>query len=50
VAAIKGQLPKPEEYLSIFREKLLPNQDKIYRYLQFDEMGNFTLHYTGAKF
>ena len=31
-------------------EKLLPNQDKIYRYLYFDEMGEFTLHYTGAHF
>lgn len=50
VAAIKGHLPKPEEYLSIVTEKLLPNQDKIYRYLQFDEMGDFTLHYTGARF
>jgi len=50
VAAIKGCLPKAEEYLSIVAEKLLPNQDKIYRYLQFDEMGDFTLHYTGARF
>ena len=50
VAAIKGQLPQPEEYLSIVRERLLPNQDKIFRYLQFDEMGDFTLHYTGARF
>jgi len=50
VAAVKGQLPTPEEYFSIVKEKLLPNQDKIYRYLQFDEMADFTLHYTGAKF
>jgi aconitate hydratase 2/2-methylisocitrate dehydratase len=50
VAAIKGQLPTPEEYFSIVREKLISNQEKIYRYLQFDEMGEFTLHYTGAKF
>jgi aconitate hydratase 2/2-methylisocitrate dehydratase len=50
VAAIKGQLPTPEEYLSIVREKLISNQERIYRYLQFDEMGEFTLHYTGAKF
>jgi len=50
VAAIKGHLPKPEEYLSIVTDKLLSNQDKIYRYLQFDEMGDFTLHYTGARF
>ncbi|MEW5900841.1 MAG: bifunctional aconitate hydratase 2/2-methylisocitrate dehydratase [Acidobacteriota bacterium] len=50
VAAVKGELPTPEEYLSAVQEKLIPNQDKIYRYLQFDELGDFALHYAGARF
>jgi len=50
VAAVKGQLPTPEEYFSLVKEKLIPDQEKIYRYLQFDDMGDFGLHYTGAKF
>jgi aconitate hydratase 2/2-methylisocitrate dehydratase len=50
MAAIKGALPTAEEYFAVFNEKLLPNQDKLYRYLYFDEMGDFTLHYTGAHF
>ncbi len=50
VAAVRGELPTPEDYFSIVREKLLPDQEKIYRYLQFDEMGDFTLHYTGARY
>jgi aconitate hydratase 2/2-methylisocitrate dehydratase len=50
MAAIKGALPTAAEYFSLFNEKLLPNQEKLYRYLYFDEMGDFTLHYTGAHF
>ncbi len=50
IAALKGELPKVEEYFSIVGKKLVPHQDKIYRYLYFDEMAEFTLHYTGAHF
>jgi aconitate hydratase 2/2-methylisocitrate dehydratase len=50
IAAIKGELPSSAEYFAVIREKLLPEQDKIYRYLYFDEMGDFMLHYTGAHF
>jgi aconitate hydratase 2/2-methylisocitrate dehydratase len=50
VAAVRGELPKPEDYFAVVHAKLVPNQEKIYRYLQFDEMGDFTLHYTGARF
>jgi len=50
IAALKGELPKAEEYLSIVGQKLVPYQDKIYRYLYFDEIPEFTLHYTGAHF
>jgi aconitate hydratase 2/2-methylisocitrate dehydratase len=50
VAAVRGRLPSPEEYFSVVNERLVPNQEKIYRYLQFDELPGFTLHYTGARF
>jgi len=32
------------------KEKVEPAGDEIHRYLYFDEMGDFTLHYTGAHF
>jgi len=50
MAGIKGALPTAAEYFAAFNEKLLPNREKIYRYLHFDEMGDFALHYTGAHF
>jgi aconitate hydratase 2/2-methylisocitrate dehydratase len=50
IAALKGELPKVEEYFSVVGQKLVPHQDTIYRYLYFDEMAEFTLHYTGARF
>jgi len=33
-----GRLPSSEEYLAVYKEKVEPNSQKIYRYLQFDEM------------
>lgn len=50
IAALRGELPMVEEYLSVVGQKLVPHQDEIYRYLYFDEMAEFTLHYTGAHF
>ncbi len=50
VAALKGQLPSVEEYMAVMKEKVEPAGDEIHRYLYFDEMGDFTLHYTGAHF
>ncbi|MDD2499574.1 MAG: bifunctional aconitate hydratase 2/2-methylisocitrate dehydratase [Geobacter sp.] len=38
VAARMGKLPTPAEFLAIYNEKVAPNKEKIYRYLQFDEM------------
>lgn len=38
VTAMLGRLPEPAEYLAIYREKVEPNSQKVYRYLQFDEM------------
>jgi aconitate hydratase 2/2-methylisocitrate dehydratase len=47
VCALKGAIPTPEEYLAIMKEKVLPQADQIYRYLQFDEIKEGTLHYSG---
>ncbi len=41
VTALLGRLPKPAEFLEIYKEKIEPNKDKIYKYLQFDEMPEY---------
>ncbi len=41
VAARLGKLPTPAEFLEIYNEKIVPNKEKIYRYLQFDEMPEY---------
>jgi len=38
VISLLGKLPTADEYLKIIKEKIEPNADKIYKYLQFDEM------------
>ena len=43
VAALSGKLPNPEEYFAVFKEKILPHEDEVYRYHQFDEMENLSL-------
>ncbi len=50
VAALQGRLPSVEEYMAVMKEKVEPASAEIHRYLYFDEMGDFTLHYTGAHF
>jgi aconitate hydratase 2 / 2-methylisocitrate dehydratase len=50
VAALKGKLPTVAEYMAVMNEKVEPASGDIHRYLYFDEMGEFTLHYTGAHF
>jgi aconitate hydratase 2/2-methylisocitrate dehydratase len=47
IAALKGELPAPDEYFLIMKEKVLPFAADIYRYLQFDEMKDFSLQYAG---
>ena len=42
VAAGLGKLPTPAEYLEVYKARIEPNQAKIYRYLQFDEMPDYT--------
>ncbi len=46
VSALEGQLPSPEKYFSVIEEKVLPKAREIYRYLQFDEMKDFSLDYS----
>ncbi|HEY5996513.1 MAG TPA: bifunctional aconitate hydratase 2/2-methylisocitrate dehydratase [Candidatus Deferrimicrobiaceae bacterium] len=41
VTAVLGRLPQPSEYLDVYREKIGPNKEKIYKYLQFDEMPDY---------
>jgi aconitate hydratase 2/2-methylisocitrate dehydratase len=41
VTALLGRLPKPAEFFAIYKEKIEPNKDKIYKYLQFDEMPEY---------
>ncbi len=46
VAALEGKLPLPERYFSVIEEKVIPKASKIYRYLQFDGMEDFSLDYS----
>jgi aconitate hydratase 2/2-methylisocitrate dehydratase len=41
VAATLGRLPTKDEYFKIYNEKVAPKADKIYRYLQFDELADY---------
>jgi aconitate hydratase 2/2-methylisocitrate dehydratase len=45
VAALKGQIPTPAEYFEVMNKKVLPFASDIYRYLDFDEMKDFSLSY-----
>ena len=41
VASNLGRLPTPEEYFKSYAEKIAPKADKVYRYLQFDELKDY---------
>jgi len=45
VTALKGELPTPAEYFEFYNKKVVPNKAEIYRYLEFDKMGDFELSY-----
>ncbi|MBT0652979.1 bifunctional aconitate hydratase 2/2-methylisocitrate dehydratase [Geomobilimonas luticola] len=36
-----GKIPTPKEYLAIYKEKIEPKKDSVYKYLQFDEMAEY---------
>ena len=41
VTALLGRLPDTGEYMKFYLEKIEPQKDNIYRYLQFDEMPEY---------
>ena len=41
VTANLGRLPTKEEYFAVYAEKIAPKLDKVYRYLQFDELAGY---------
>ncbi|MBO8231000.1 bifunctional aconitate hydratase 2/2-methylisocitrate dehydratase [Prochlorococcus marinus str. MU1404] len=43
VCALLGKIPEVEEYQDITKNKINPYSDELYRYLQFDEIHNFSL-------
>ncbi|QBG48378.1 bifunctional aconitate hydratase 2/2-methylisocitrate dehydratase [Verrucomicrobia bacterium S94] len=43
VVALKGELPSPQEYVDIVGPKLKGRTDEIYRYLNFDQMTEFSV-------
>ena len=43
VCALLGKIPEIEEYQDITKNKINPYSDELYRYLQFDEIHDFSL-------
>jgi aconitate hydratase 2/2-methylisocitrate dehydratase len=41
VIATTGKIPTMAEYLAVYKEKIEPKKEEIYRYLQFDEMDQY---------
>lgn len=41
IIAMTGRMPTPADYLAIYKEKIEPHKDRIYKYLQFDEMDGY---------
>ncbi|WP_041230373.1 bifunctional aconitate hydratase 2/2-methylisocitrate dehydratase [Deferribacteres bacterium DY0037] len=45
ITALCGELPTKEKYFELFEKKVTPNKEEIYKYLEFDKMGDFELSY-----
>jgi aconitate hydratase 2/2-methylisocitrate dehydratase len=41
VAATMGKLPTVKEFMAVYKEKVEPKKETIYKYLQFDEMADY---------
>ncbi len=41
VISIIGKLPTPAEYLAVYKEKIEPKKEMVYKYLQFDELDEY---------
>jgi aconitate hydratase 2/2-methylisocitrate dehydratase len=48
VAASLGKLPTPAEYFEAYAAKIAPRAEKVYRYLQFDELPEYQAGRKGA--
>ena len=42
VTSNMGKLPTPAEYLAVYKEKVAPKKEEIYKYLQFNEMDGYS--------
>lgn len=45
ITALAGKLPTPAEYYAVYKEKIQPHKEKIYRYLKFHKMKDLRLEY-----
>lgn len=45
ITAILGELPTPAQYFEYMSTKVAPKAAEIYKYLEFDKMGDFELSY-----
>ena len=43
VCALLGRIPEVNEYQDITKDKINPYSKELYRYLQFDEINDFSL-------
>ncbi len=41
VISSTGKIPTPAEYLAVYKEKISPKAESVYKYLQFDEMDGY---------
>jgi aconitate hydratase 2 / 2-methylisocitrate dehydratase len=41
IVALLGRIPTADEYLAIYRERIGPRRESIYKYLQFDQMDDY---------
>ncbi len=41
VCALMGKIPTPEEYLAVAKDKIDPNANEVYRYLNFDQIPDY---------
>ena len=41
VCAVKGKIPTPDEYLAIAKDKIDPNAEELYQYLNFDQIPDY---------
>jgi aconitate hydratase 2/2-methylisocitrate dehydratase len=45
IVAIEGRIPSSKKYFEIMKNKIIPEKDEIYKYLEFHKVENFKLSY-----